>query len=94
MKEYFKIYAWTDCPFCVNAREILNKHNKQFMFCCIDESKELLSYIKEKYNWMTVPMIIKYTRVSSNEWTEEFIGGFSDLEKYFGGKNEGNDKQS
>jgi glutaredoxin len=88
MNEYYKIYAWTDCPYCVNARELLTKNEKQFMFCCIDESKELLQYIKQKYNWMTVPMIIKHKRVSPTEWSEEFIGGFSDLQKKFGGEDE------
>jgi len=88
MNEYYKIYAWTDCPYCVNAKELLAKNNKQFMFCCIDESKDLLEYIKTNYNWMTVPMITKHTRVGPNEWSEEFIGGFSDLEKRFGGKDE------
>ena len=80
MKEYYKIYAWMECPFCVNAKELLMKHDKQFMFCCIDESKELLEDIKEKYNWMTVPMII---RVKPKLGEEEFIGGYTDLVKYF-----------
>ena len=80
MMEYYKIYAWMECPFCVNAKEILVKNNKQFMFCCIDESKELLSFIKEKYDWLTVPMII---RVNTKSGEEEFIGGYTDLVKYF-----------
>ena len=82
MKEYYKIFAWTECPYCVKARELLLKHDKQFMFCCIDESKELLAYIKEEYNWMTVPMIILYKRRSEKIWVSEFIGGFSDLQAY------------
>tara|TARA_R100000388_G_C7244178_1_gene163675 strand:- start:629 stop:913 length:285 start_codon:yes stop_codon:yes gene_type:complete len=94
MREYYKIFAWTDCPYCVNARELLIKHNKQFMFCCIDESKELLNYIKEKYNWMTVPMIIRYKQCHPNQWEEEFIGGYSDLVKKFGGNDEGNTNKS
>ena len=88
MNEYYKIFAWTDCPFCVNARELLTKNNKQFMFCCIDESKELLNYIKEKYNWMTVPMIIRYDMCHPHQWKEEFIGGYSDLVKVFEDKEE------
>lgn len=82
MKEYFEIYAWAECPYCVKAKELLIEHEKQFMFCCIDESKELLSYIKDKYNWMTVPMIIK-KRLNGES---EFIGGFSDLQRYFNQK--------
>lgn len=81
MKEYYKIFAWTECPFCIKAKELLLENEKQFMFCCIDESKELLQYIKDKYNWMTVPLIV---RVTHNEKKEEFIGGFSDLVNWFG----------
>ena len=83
MKEYYKIYAWADCPFCVNAKELLQSNKKQFMFCCVDESPELLSYIKETYNWITVPMIIRLKRTSPKKWEEEFVGGYSDLVKYF-----------
>ena len=94
MKEYYKIFAWTDCPYCVNAKELLTKHKKQFMFCCIDESRELLNYIKEKYNWMTVPMIIRFEKCGKDQWQEEFIGGYSDLAKAFGGKDETNNSES
>ena len=82
MKEYYVIHAWTECPYCVKAKELLIENNKQFMFCCIDESKELLKYIKEKYDWLTVPLII---RIDTLRNEEEFIGGYSDLLKRFGG---------
>ncbi len=29
------------------------------MFCCLDQSDILLKYIKSKYNWDTVPMIVE-----------------------------------
>jgi len=89
MKEYYKVYAWTDCPYCVDTKKLLVENNKQFMFCCIDESEKLLSYVKEKYNWMTVPMIIKYIKKGNGDvWAEEFIGGYSDLVKKFKCKDE------
>ena len=78
---YFEIYAWTECPFCAHAKDLLTQKEEQFMFCCLDQSDALLQYIKDKYDWKTVPMIIeKYT--DRNE--EKFIGGFTDLLKYFG----------
>ena len=80
MREYYKIYAWMECPYCVDAKELLKKNNKQFMFCCIDESKELLSFIKDKYDWLTVPIIV---RVRPKSGEEEFIGGYTDLVEYF-----------
>ena len=85
MKEYYEIYAWTECPFCIKARELLSSKGHQFLFCCIDESKELLNHIKQKYNWETVPLIVKVD-VDTEEKT--FIGGYTDLVKYFGGSDE------
>ena len=80
---YFQVYAWTECPFCVHAKELLIEKGEQFMFCCLDQSDILLNHIKAKYGWRTVPMIIeKYTGHSE----EKFIGGFTDLAKYLGEK--------
>ncbi len=76
----------TECPFCVHAKELLIEKGEQFMFCCLDQSDVLLTFLKKKYDWETVPMIIeKYT--DSNE--ERFIGGFTDLVKYLGEKSDG-----
>ena len=76
---YFEVYAWTDCPFCVHAKELLLEKNEQFVFCCIDHSDKLLLSLKSKYNWATVPIIIeKY--IDNDE--SKFIGGFTDLSKY------------
>lgn len=76
---YFEIYAWTDCPFCTHAKELLIKNGEQFMFCCLDQSDELLDFLKEKYRWITVPMIIEKHTDNSEE---VFIGGFTDLQNY------------
>ena len=61
MKEYYKIYAWVECPFCVKARELLSSEKKQFMFCCIDDSEELLNcYVIDsiKYFPLTLSIIL------------------------------------
>ena len=76
---YFEIYAWTDCPFCIHAKELLIEKEEQFLFCCIDQSDDLLHYIKTKWGWKTVHMIIE----KSTEHEEaKIIGGFTDLQKY------------
>ena len=80
---YFKIYAWTECPFCIHAKELLIEKGEQFMFCCLDSSDALLSFFKKKYDWNTVPMIIE-KHTEKNE--EKFIGGFTDLANYLGDK--------
>lgn len=83
---YYQIYAWTECPFCVHAKKLLIEKEEQFMFCCLDQSDTLLEFIKSKYNWKTVPMIIE-KNTNNNE--ETFIGGFNDLQKYFEGEDSG-----
>ena len=76
---YYQIYAWTECPFCIHAKELLINKGEQFMFCCLDQSDSLLNFIKTKYKWETVPMIVE-RHTEHNE--EKFIGGFTDLQKY------------
>ena len=76
---YFQVYAWTECPFCVHAKELLIEKEEQFMFCCLDQSDALLAFIKGKFNWETVPMIVE-RHTENND--EIFIGGFTDLQKY------------
>mgnify|MGYP003119464516 CR=1 FL=1 len=80
---YFEIYAWTECPWCKDARDLLVEKGEQFMFCCLDQSDSLLAFLKKKYDWTTVPMIIE-RNTESNE--ERFIGGFTDLKKYLEGE--------
>ncbi len=77
---YYQIYAWTDCPFCENAKQLLIEKNEQFMFCCLDQSDALLVFLKSKYEWETVPMILE-KHTDSND--EKLIGGYTDLVEYF-----------
>ena len=89
MNEYYTIIAWSDCPYCDKAKELLLTQKKQFVFSLVDESRELLNMYKEQNNWETVPMIFHHTREGdSRNWSVEFIGGFSDLDTRFKDKGE------
>ena len=44
--EYYKIICWTECPFCLKAKNLLMEKNKQFEYCSIDHSRQLLDYYK------------------------------------------------
>ena len=79
MYEYYTIYAWSDCPFCVQARELLVKKQKQFAFCLLDDSPVLLNSIKEKYNWQTVPLVLHHEKDKDGIWRLHFIGGYTNL---------------
>ena len=76
---YFEIYAWTDCPYCTHAKELLIEKEEQFLFCCIDQSDALLQHVKTKWGWETVPLIVEKNTVNE---AAKFIGGFTDLQKY------------
>ena len=78
---YFEIYAWTECPFCTNAKELLIRKGEQFMFCCLDQSDMLLEFLKNKYNHRTVPLILLKDTTSN---VVRFIGGYTDLVKFLG----------
>ena len=49
------------------------------MFCCLDQSDSLLKFLKKKYQWDTVPMIIEKNTITNEE---VFVGGFTDLVEY------------
>ena len=78
--KYYEIYAWTDCPYCQDAKELLIRKGQQFMFCCLDQSDGLLEHLKQKYDWATVPMIVEKSTLDPAY--EKLIGGFDSLEEY------------
>lgn len=73
---YYKIICWTECPFCIKAKNLLIEKDIQFEYCSVDHSMPLLNHYKEIYNHKTVPMIIK---INTESKSEEFIGGYSEL---------------
>tara|TARA_A100001515_G_scaffold104083_2_gene84734 strand:- start:123 stop:365 length:243 start_codon:yes stop_codon:yes gene_type:complete len=74
------VYVRDSCPYCVKAEELLKTKNLNYKIVNFSTSQtELLSEIKDAYNWSTVPMIF---RRSKNDI--EFVGGFTDLEKLLG----------
>ena len=79
MNEYYTIYAWSDCPYCKEAKQALVDNKIQFMYCLLDESPKLLTHLKDKHNWETVPMVVHYKKNEVGTWDKEFIGGCSNL---------------
>ncbi len=57
--EYYIIYGWSDCPFCISAAELLQSTNERHMVVNLDHDDVLLEYFKKTYDWPTVPIIIK-----------------------------------
>ena len=80
----FKIYALKNCGFCQKTVDELRLRGLSFLYCPMDGPPDgptitvTLEDIKKKYNWPTVPIIV---RVTTDD--EEFIGGYTDLVEYF-----------
>jgi hypothetical protein len=51
-----------------------------FEYCSVDHSNRMLDYYKSIYKHGTVPMIIEIDTLTGQE---KFIGGYTDLIKYF-----------
>ena len=80
--DYYKIICWTECPFCLKAKNLLIEKGLQFEYCSIDHSRKLLVHYKMTYKHDTVPMIVKLNTGNENE---EFIGGYSELRELLEG---------
>ena len=70
------------CPYCIKAKELLTARDKNFKLIVFSEGqKEILTEIKDAYEWPTVPMIFHVTENAAIN----FIGGYTDLEKHLNG---------
>lgn len=65
-----KIYTWTFCPFCIQAKNILNERKIEFEEIVIDGDKKALKELKKETDCGSVPQIFV---------ENEFIGGCDDL---------------
>jgi len=65
-----KIYSKDPCPYCVNAKRLLD--NKGISYDLIDMTDNLdeLNRIKDQWGWKTVPIIII---------NDKLVGGYTDL---------------
>ncbi len=73
----FRLYTRTTCPHCHAAIRLLSEGQHEFECWALDQQPELLTEIKNTYNWQTVPLVVEIT-----EGQEKFIGGFTDLQEY------------
>ena len=73
----FRLYTKGDCPYCIAAVRLLSENQYEFECYAMDKQPQLLTEIKNTYNWATVPVVVEIT-----EGQEKFIGGFEDLKTY------------
>ena len=77
--KYFKIICWSECPFCIRAKNLLIEKGEQFEYCSVDHSPELLDYYKTIYNHNTVPIII----LKEGDMDDKLIGGYTELKQFY-----------
>ena len=65
-----KMYTWTVCPYCVRAKDLLNKKNIAFAEVNLDGKDDELAELRERTGMRTLPQIFIDDRL---------IGGFTEL---------------
>ena len=81
MNKQYHLYVKNTCQFCHEALKLLDKRGLQYTVATVDENEELLTEVKERYDWKTVPIILEFSQVEG----VRFIGGYDDLYKHLGG---------
>ena len=77
--KYYYVVARALCPFCNEIIKELKTRQKNFLYCQVDDSPDLLAALKRKYKWQTVPIVILK---DTNSDEEQFIGGCQDTKAY------------
>jgi glutaredoxin 3 len=65
------VYTIKNCPFCVMARNLLDRLGIEYEERPVEESEEMLE-LKDRYNWSTFPMVIL---------NGKFLGGYQDTQR-------------
>ena len=84
-KDYFMVLAWGECPYCVKTKALLLERGHEFEYIVLDHAPSLLKNYKSIYDNKTVPIIVYH---NIEESYEKVIGGYTDLVKHFGEKEE------
>ncbi len=64
------MYSKDPCPYCVNAKRLLNEKGVSFEEIDLTDQPEEMQRIKNETGWRTVPIIMI---------NDELIGGYMDM---------------
>ena len=67
------IYTWSTCPYCINAKRLLQENNMKYTEKEVVQNKKYLEEMKKKTGETSVPQIFI---------NGKHIGGFTELQKY------------
>ena len=69
----FEVYGSKDCRFCVKAKEILERHHKEYTFIDVMENDNAFATFSTKF-----PNVNRIPQITLGE---EHIGGYRELER-------------
>ena len=58
MAAQITVYRTESCPYCVAAKQLLQKRGYTFDEVYLDRDASRMAELKEQYGWRTVPMIV------------------------------------
>jgi len=64
------IYTKSNCPYCVRAKDLLNRKGVKFDEIYLDDRPEEYTTLKQRTGMMTVPQIFI---------NDQLVGGYTDL---------------
>ncbi|MBI5608523.1 MAG: glutaredoxin [Deltaproteobacteria bacterium] len=70
MGAHIIVYRTESCPYCVAAKQLLQKRGYEFEEVYLDRDASRMAELKEQFGWRTVPMIVV---------GDTFVGGYTDL---------------
>ena len=76
-KENVVIYTWSTCPYCINAKRLLQENKMKYTEKEVVQNKKYLQEMKKKTGETSVPQIFI---------NGKHIGGFSHLQTYLENK--------
>ena len=65
-----QVYTWSNCPYCVRAKDLLNRKGVKFEEINLDGKDDELTKLRERTGQRTVPQIFIDGKL---------VGGFTDL---------------
>ena len=80
---YFFMWGKRGCSYCQLTQELFFEKQLPHTIYFLDENPQLLTEVKQHFNWKTVPVIVE----QRGDGSQEFIGGHSDFVKYLNDTN-------
>lgn len=71
MEKKFELYTWSTCPYCANAKRLLDSNGYEYEEHVIDNDEDMRQELIKSSGQSTVPYIFLNGKL---------IGGFDDLQ--------------